>query len=79
MEVGFLGGSPVLDPVPGELYPVTVHTERRGDNLLLSYEGKQIELPSSRVTLSIGMASELGSNPSFQRPPTAAAEFRRYA
>lgn len=48
LEVGMLGASPVVDPLPGKRYPIIVQTERRGDKLLISFDGKRIELPSSR-------------------------------
>jgi hypothetical protein len=48
VEVGGLGGSPVVDPLPGTLYPIIVQTERHGEKLFASFDGKCVELPSSR-------------------------------
>lgn len=48
LEVGMLGASLVVDPLPGKRYPISVQTERRGEILLISFDGKSMELPSSR-------------------------------
>lgn len=56
LEVGFLGASPVLDPVPGETYPITVQTERYGDKLKISYDERTVELPSAHKHLLRALA-----------------------
>jgi hypothetical protein len=67
VEIGFLGASPVLDPIPGTYYPIEVQVHRRGENLLLSYGRQEVELPSLRNYIERLHGKSPDPNSSLQR------------
>src|SRR6185437_10669814 len=52
IEVGMLGASPTLDPIPGIRYPVQIVTHRQDQFLTISWQGHSKELPSAYVYIS---------------------------
>jgi hypothetical protein len=47
LEVGLLAASPIIDPLPGKLYPITVSCVRNDHRMTMEYAGRKRELPSS--------------------------------
>jgi hypothetical protein len=52
IEVGMLGASPTLDPIPGVRYPTQVTTDRQEQFLTISWQGHSKQLPSAYVYIS---------------------------
>ena len=52
IEVGFLGASPILDPIPGIRYRTEVEVQRQGQFLTISWCGLSKQLPSANVYIS---------------------------
>jgi len=58
IEVGMLGASPVVDPIPMAIYPIAVSCRRDGQMLCIEHEGEARKLPSSYRYISDQRAGE---------------------
>jgi hypothetical protein len=58
IEVGMLGASPVVDPIPMATYPIAVSSRRDGQMLVVEHAGEARKLPSSHHYISDKYASK---------------------
>ena len=53
IEVGFLGGSPTIDPIPNQKYKIHIKTKIEDQNMTIYYDNLTKNIPSS-YSLSVG-------------------------
>jgi hypothetical protein len=53
LEIGILGGSPTLDPIPVDVYPINVRWTRNNQMLTIEYGEEERSIPSSYLFLKI--------------------------